>query len=104
MWRILARAQPDLPATEVFSAVEIQVLHLRVTKALPPAAQSLTLREIVRMLGKLGGHLGRKGDGEPGVLDPVARVDAVVRVGRDAALAAIGRPGRGALSDALLRT
>jgi hypothetical protein len=64
----LARAQPDLPATEVFSAVEIQVLHLRVTKALPPAAQALTLREVVRMLGKLGGHLGRKGDGEPGVL------------------------------------
>jgi Transposase DNA-binding/Transposase Tn5 dimerisation domain len=64
----LARAQPDLPATDVFSAVEIQVLHLRVTKALPPAEQSLTLREIVRMLGKLGGHLGRKGDGEPGVL------------------------------------
>ena len=64
----LARAQPDLPATEVFSAVEIQVLHLRVTKALPPAATPLKLREIVRMLGKLGGHLGRKGDGEPGVL------------------------------------
>ncbi|MGA2187940.1 MAG: IS4 family transposase [Steroidobacteraceae bacterium] len=64
----LARAHPDLPATEVFSAVEVQVLHLRVTKALPPADQSPTLREIVRMLGKLGGHLGRKGDGEPGVL------------------------------------
>ncbi len=64
----LARACPDLPATEVFSAVEVQVLHLRVTKALPPADVSLTLREIVRMLGKLGGHLGRKGDGEPGVL------------------------------------
>jgi hypothetical protein len=64
----LARVQPDLPAIEVFSAVEIQVLHLRVTKALPPAAQPLTLREVVRMLGKLGGHLGRKGDGEPGVL------------------------------------
>ena len=64
----LARAQPDLPATEVFSAVEIQVLHLRVTKALPPAGQCLTLREVVRMLGKIGGHLGRKGDGEPGVL------------------------------------
>jgi hypothetical protein len=64
----LARAQPDLPAIEVFSAVEIQVLHLRVTKALPPAAPALTLREVVRMLGKLGGHLGRKGDGEPGVL------------------------------------
>lgn len=64
----LARAHPELPATEVFSMMEIQVLHLRVTKALPPAGPSLTLREIVRMLGKLGGHLGRKGDGEPGVL------------------------------------
>ena len=64
----LARANPDLPATAVFSEVEVQVLHLRVTKALPPAGPSLTLREIVRMLGKLGGHLGRKGDGEPGVL------------------------------------
>jgi hypothetical protein len=64
----LARAQPELLATDVFSAVEIQVLHLRVTKALPPAATALKLREIVRMLGKLGGHLGRKGDGEPGVL------------------------------------
>lgn len=64
----LARAQPDLPATDVFSAVEIQVLHLRVTKALPPVAKALTLREVVRMLGKLGGHLGRNGDGEPGVL------------------------------------
>ena len=64
----LARAQPNLPATEVFSTVEIQVLHLRVTKALPPAGQPLSLREVVRMLGKLGGHLGRKGDGEPGVL------------------------------------
>ncbi len=64
----LARAHPDLPATEVFSAVEIQVLHLRVTKSLPTAEQPLTLREMVRMLGKLGGHLGRKGDGEPGVL------------------------------------
>jgi Transposase DNA-binding/Transposase Tn5 dimerisation domain len=64
----LARAHPELPATEVFSVVEIQVLHLRVTKALPPTGPSLSLREIVRMLGKLGGHLGRKGDGEPGVL------------------------------------
>lgn len=64
----LARAHPDLPATEVFSAVEVQVLHLRVTKALPPADECQTLRAIVRMLGKLGGHLGRKGDGEPGVL------------------------------------
>jgi hypothetical protein len=63
----LARAQPDLPATEVFSVEEVEALHIRVTKALPPADPAPTLREVVRMLGKLGGHLGRKGDGEPGV-------------------------------------
>ena len=63
----LARVQPDLPATEVFSKEEIQVLHVRVHKALPPA-KSQTLREAVRMIGSLGGHLGRKGDGEPGMM------------------------------------
>ena len=63
----LARAQPDLPATDVFSEEEVEALHIRVTKALPPADPAPTLREMVRMLGKLGGHLGRKCDGEPGV-------------------------------------
>jgi Transposase Tn5 dimerisation domain len=63
----LARVQPELPATEVFSAVEIRVLYARLTNA-PPPGQPPTLREAVRMLGKLGGHLGRKGDGDPGVV------------------------------------
>jgi hypothetical protein len=63
----LARAHPDLPATEVFSAEEVEALHIRVTKALPPEDPAPVLREVVRMLGKLGGHLGRKCDGEPGV-------------------------------------
>ena len=62
----LARAQPDLPATEVFSKEEIEALHVRVYKALPPA-KPLALREVVRLIGRLGGHLGRKCDGEPGM-------------------------------------
>lgn len=62
----LARVQPDLPATEIFAEEEIEALHVRVHHALPPA-QSLTLREVVRMIGSLGGHLLRKGDGEPGM-------------------------------------
>ncbi len=32
----LARAYPDRPATEVFSGEEIEALHIRVTRALPP--------------------------------------------------------------------
>ena len=62
----LARAQPDLPATEVFSKEEIEALHVRVYKALPPV-KPLALREVVRLIGRLGGHLGRKCDGEPGM-------------------------------------
>jgi hypothetical protein len=61
----LARIQPEAPATTVFSADEIEVLHLRLKK--PLNAKTPTLREAVRMVGRMGGHLGRKGDGEPGV-------------------------------------
>jgi hypothetical protein len=62
----LARAQPELPATGIFSAEELEALHIRVHKT-PAPPQSPTLREAVRMIGRLGGHLGRKADGEPGV-------------------------------------
>ncbi|MGH8268583.1 MAG: IS4 family transposase [Steroidobacteraceae bacterium] len=62
----LARLKPDLPATEVFSQAEIEALHVQVRRALPPRTPP-SLREVVRMLGGLGGHLGRKCDGEPGM-------------------------------------
>ncbi|MGH8219814.1 MAG: IS4 family transposase [Steroidobacteraceae bacterium] len=62
----LARVQPELPATAVFSEEEIEALHLQVRKERPPQAPP-TLKEAVRMLGRLGGHLGRKSDGEPGM-------------------------------------
>jgi hypothetical protein len=62
----LARVQPEAPATEVFSQEEIEALHIRLTRTLP-ASEPPTLREVVRMIGRLGGHLGRKGDGEPGL-------------------------------------
>ena len=62
----LARAQPDLPATEVYSKEEIDALHVRKYKALPPD-EPPTLREAVRLIGRVGGHLGRKCDGEPGM-------------------------------------
>jgi len=62
----LARVQPDLPAIEVFSRGEIEALHVRVHKSLPPQ-KSPSLREVVRLIGRIGGHLGRKCDGEPGM-------------------------------------
>jgi len=63
-----ARTEPDAPCTEVLSEDEWRVLLAYTHKR--PLAGGLsppTMREAVRMIGRLGGHLGRKGDGMPGV-------------------------------------
>ncbi len=70
-WRVLwltlqSRQTPDIPCTLVLSTDEWQVLYAKLHphKLLP--AQPPRLREAVRMIARLGGFLGRKGDGEPG--------------------------------------
>lgn len=70
-WRLLymtyvARLQPDLPCTAVLEDDEWQALFIiGAARALPEKPPSV--REVVRMIAKLGGFMGRKGDGEPGV-------------------------------------
>lgn len=61
----LAREQPDLLASEVFDQIEWQSEWLLAEKA--PPKKTPTVREVVRQIAMLGGFLGRKGDGEPGV-------------------------------------
>ena len=71
-WRLLwltyeVRAQPDAPCTVVFDdltwrLVEVAVDPTAVLPLTPP-----TLRTTLRKIAKLGGFLGRTGDGEPGV-------------------------------------
>lgn len=64
----LARIQPDAPCTLVLSEEEWQVLWSCIHKEPISRAHSPpTIREAVRMIGRLGGHLGRKCDGMPGV-------------------------------------
>lgn len=62
-----ARVHPEAPCTVAFSTVEWQVLyrHQRKTSIVPVEPPSL--HETVRWLALLGGFMGRKGDGEPGV-------------------------------------
>ena len=73
-WRILyltmiGRETPDLPCTVVFEDYEWKALWVFVFKSrTAPPATTPTLREVTRTIGRLGGHLGRKGDGEPGIL------------------------------------
>ncbi|MBN2449294.1 MAG: IS4 family transposase [Lentisphaeria bacterium] len=68
-WRImlmtlLGRETPDLPAELLFSDVEIEVLKAYAARQRLPAPETLGL--IVRLVARLGGHLGRKNDPPPG--------------------------------------
>ena len=71
-WRLhcltyINRAEPDLPCTVALTTVEWQALYMRIhnTTAFPESPP--TVRQAVRWIAKLGGFLGRKGDGEPGI-------------------------------------
>jgi hypothetical protein len=55
--------QPEEPAEQVATVEEIEVVR-RWTKT---KSKRLTVREFVRGVAKLGGFLGRKNDGEPGI-------------------------------------
>jgi hypothetical protein len=68
-WRImlmtlLGRESPELPAEVLFSDLEIKVLNAYSKKK---GLNHLTcLGDAVKLVGKLGGHLGRAGDSPPG--------------------------------------
>ena len=65
--RDLARETPAAPALGVLEADEVEVLvrHFGKGKDIPPT--ELTIGQAVLWIGRLGGHLNRKGDGMPGV-------------------------------------
>lgn len=60
-----ARLRPSEPCTVLFSELEWHVLWLSQDRERP--AKTPTIEEAVRLMGRLGGHLGRKRDGMPGV-------------------------------------
>lgn len=71
-WRLLwlsyqARETPEVACTEVFEQHEWQALVCTLEQRATPPKTPPSLREAVRMVARLGGFLGRKGDGEPGV-------------------------------------
>jgi hypothetical protein len=92
-WRLLwltyqARRHPDGPAAAALSEPELGVLRL-----LDGAETDPTLRQAVRRVAMLGGFLGRKSDGEPGVKTiwrGLRRLDGMV-VGYSLALKVMGQ-------------
>jgi hypothetical protein len=71
-WRLLyatmlSRAMPEAPCTALLEPEEWQALHCAIHVTSTPPAEPPTLREAVHWIGRLGGFLARRGDGEPGV-------------------------------------
>jgi hypothetical protein len=71
-WRVLwltyqARLTPDAPCTVALQPSEWQALYLFTHRQRRLPAQPPSLHQVVRWIGQLGGFIGRKGDGEPGV-------------------------------------
>ena len=69
-WRVtylmrMGRTCPDLDATMFFEPDEIRGAYLLMKK--PTPATPPRLNEVLRLIAQLGGFLGRKSDGEPGV-------------------------------------
>ncbi len=71
-WRILyavmlSRNLPDLPCTALLDPEEWQALHCTIHRTPDVPSEPPTLRQAVHWIGRLGGFLDRKSDGEPGV-------------------------------------
>ena len=71
-WRILqityeARKNPEILADTVLEKHEWKALYCITHKTTVPPGKPPTLHEAVRWIAQLGGFLGRKSDGEPGV-------------------------------------
>jgi Transposase DNA-binding/Transposase Tn5 dimerisation domain len=71
-WRIiyagmLARVIPDASCSLILEAAEWQALYCTIHRTQILPEHEPTLSEAIHMIGRLGGFLGRKSDGEPGV-------------------------------------
>jgi hypothetical protein len=71
-WRLhwltyINRTAPDLPCSHILTTVEWQALYLRIHKTTEFPKTLPTVRQTVRWIAQLGGFLGRKSDGEPGI-------------------------------------
>jgi len=63
----LARSSPDSSCEQFLEPHQWQILYTKLYGKIYPHATPPTLAEVVGWIARLGGFLGRKGDGQPGV-------------------------------------
>ena len=71
-WRIqlltmMGRRMPDLPCDVVFEEHEWKALYCFVHQTRKPPEKPPSLNDAIRLVARVGGFLGRKGDGQPGM-------------------------------------
>lgn len=71
-WHLLwltyqARLTPDAPCSTVLTPIQWQALFAFIQRTLRLPSSPPTLRQAIRWIAQLGGFMGRKGDGDPGV-------------------------------------
>ena len=71
-WRLhwltyINRTNPNQPCTVVLTTPEWQALYLRIHKTSVFPKKLPTVHQVIRWMAQLGGFLGRKSDGEPGI-------------------------------------
>jgi transposase Tn5 family protein len=64
---MVSRAIPEAPCTALLEPEEWQALYCAIQMTPTPPATPPPLRQAVHWIGRLGGFLARRGDGEPGV-------------------------------------
>jgi len=72
-WRIfwitlVNRSSPELPCNSVLSKQEWRVLYAKINHTKMPPPEIPRLGTAIRWIAQLGGFLGRKADGDPGVI------------------------------------
>ena len=93
---MLARVVPDVPCTVLLDADEWQGLYCRIHRVAVVPPKPPTLRQVVRWIAQLGGFVGRKRDGEPGVtvlwkgFQKLVDIAAMYRIMRPAPLSGVG--------------
>lgn len=71
-WRLfwltyVNRQNPEERCTTILAEAEWQALYCRINKTTELPKEPPTVRQAVRWIARLGGFLGRKNDGEPGI-------------------------------------
>lgn len=71
-WRLfwlthINRQNPEASCTTILAEAEWQALYCRINKTTELPKEPPTVRQAVRWIARLGGFLGRKNDGEPGI-------------------------------------